>query len=522
MIHELTDCNSYLAKVTRFHLRGRCETLACEVSPSIAVVVLEQRLSVLLAKRSISRPSDKNGPDDAKWQLQIQACTLSHAGCQRRGACILSGDDSYRTRGKRYTGAGSSLLNLPIDSRRSGASSKCKAHIPTKGFTGKHMPTDHPTAAHLWRGEVSFFSIDTDLIQGARCDFEAGALDQLSKVLPQGMTFLITDVVVREIVSHFMRSATDATRDFNERSDSVIRAATIDMTVIDALSAKLSAGYSAAARFGEQVRKYAERCRGSILPIQGEYLADQILERYFARLSPFTGHKEKKSQFTHAASLLLLEAYARDHNTKGVVASMDSGWRDFAADSEFLYCVASIDELIALFKAAGEHTRMLRNRLVTAIGDERSNARAALFDGLKEHVSKASWNVGAICSHVGRRVEAKARAADIASYQVRAENTKVRNLENHWSVWIVELTVWMTVNVLIELTFCIWDSIDRELLELEAQLATRAVGVEVKALLICSGVQADADSTTWSVDVEIAHGEYTVDVGEVEPDFRDE
>ena len=113
----------------------------------------------------------------------------------------------------------------------------------------------------------------------------------------------------------------------------------------------------------------------------------------FRDSAPFASRKEKKSEFPDASSLLLLEAYARDHGTKGIVASKDSGWSDFAANSEYLYCVKSIDELIALFEASGEHAKTVKDRVVAAINDEDSAVRAALYDELQHHVSEASWEV---------------------------------------------------------------------------------------------------------------------------------
>jgi len=64
------------------------------------------------------------------------------------------------------------------------------------------MPKGLPTAAQLWQGEVSCFSIDTDLIQAAGYNFDEGALHQLPKQLPASMRLQLTEVVVEEIVRH--------------------------------------------------------------------------------------------------------------------------------------------------------------------------------------------------------------------------------------------------------------------------------------------------------------------------------
>ncbi len=72
------------------------------------------------------------------------------------------------------------------------------------------MPKNLPTPAQLWEGDVTFFSIDTDLIQGAGYDFESGALNQIPKQLPATMHLQLAEVVVNEIVRHLMEPVNES------------------------------------------------------------------------------------------------------------------------------------------------------------------------------------------------------------------------------------------------------------------------------------------------------------------------
>ena len=59
-----------------------------------------------------------------------------------------------------------------------------------------HLSTANTVAAasSLANGEITFFSIDPDLIQGAGYQFDAGALNQLPNQLPRFMGLQITEV----------------------------------------------------------------------------------------------------------------------------------------------------------------------------------------------------------------------------------------------------------------------------------------------------------------------------------------
>jgi hypothetical protein len=67
------------------------------------------------------------------------------------------------------------------------------------------MPKDLPTAAQAWE-DVTFFSIDTNLIQAAGYNFAQGALHQLPNQLPESIGLQLPEIVVSEIVKHRMES----------------------------------------------------------------------------------------------------------------------------------------------------------------------------------------------------------------------------------------------------------------------------------------------------------------------------
>ncbi|WP_232443372.1 hypothetical protein, partial [Burkholderia ubonensis] len=125
------------------------------------------------------------------------------------------------------------------------------------------MPSGHPTPAQLWNGDVSFFSIDTDLIQSAGYNFTEGALNQLPKLLPRSMQLQLTDVVAREVIAHLMVPVREAVHQFSGSSDRLKRSAGIDMTDINRQFEELSVGGVAYGVFKKRIEEYVARCRGN-------------------------------------------------------------------------------------------------------------------------------------------------------------------------------------------------------------------------------------------------------------------
>ncbi|KVD80143.1 hypothetical protein WI89_27100 [Burkholderia ubonensis] len=383
------------------------------------------------------------------------------------------------------------------------------------------MPSGHPTPAQLWNGDVSFFSIDTDLIQSAGYNFTEGTLNQLPKLLPRSMQLQLTDVVAREVIAHLMVPVREAVHQFSGSSDRLKRSAGIDMTDINRQFEELSVGGVAYGVFKKRIEEYVARCRGNVLNIEGGTLAIKIFEYYFEGKPPFAKRKEKKSEFPDAASLLILEEHAIEHETRGIVASRDDGWREFAEASEYLYCVSSIEELAKLFESTSSHAETLKNQILLLVQDDQSALRAQLSDAFSDHVRQSGWTATDAYSGVVPRVEAESSDASMIEYALDQASTTVWNVEGDPTAWVIEVTALVTVEVDIDITYYVYDSIDREELELGSDGTTRSVEIEVQAYLSCYGVQVDSSPEDWDVDIEIAPGDYEVEIGEVEPDFSD-
>lgn len=383
------------------------------------------------------------------------------------------------------------------------------------------MPKGLPTAAQLWEGDISFFSIDTDLIQAAAYDFDAGALNQLPHQLPRTMQLQLTEVVSEEIVGHLMKPVIASVNELKAASDNLKRLAQLPLAAVDKSFEEVDPIKAADQYFRGKVQDYTERCRGGILSLEGEKLASSLFTLYFQNSAPFGKRKDKKSEFPDAASLLLLDQYAEDNGTLGVIASGDSGWEAYAEQSEHLYVVKSLDQLTSLFAATSEHAEALKAKVFAAVMDEGSALGVQLRAALEEHLLTSEWDLGDIYASSGR-VEADFYDAVLDSYEFDAEDVNVWPMEDEPNKWIIELDMRLSVQVEIDIQFYVWDSIDREEVSIGSHIVKVPFETEVEAFLTCSDVQLEAGSEDWSVDTELAKGRYSIEGFDAEPDFRED
>lgn len=382
------------------------------------------------------------------------------------------------------------------------------------------MPKGLPTAAQLWDGDVSFFSIDTDLIQAAAYDFDAGALNQLPHQLPRTMQLQLTEVVAEEIVGHLMKPVAASVNALKTASDNLKRLAKLPLAVVDKSFDEVDPIKAADQYFRGKVQAYTERCRGGILSLEGEDLASSLFKLYFDNSAPFGKRQDKKSEFPDAASLLLLDQYAEDNSTLGVIASGDGGWEAYAEQSEHLYVVKSLDQLTSLLASTSEHAEALKAKIFAAVMDAGSALGDQLRAALEEHLSTSDWDLGDIYASSGR-VEADFYDAALVSYKFDAEGVNVWLIEDEPNTWIVELDVHVAAEVQIDVQYYAWDSIDREEVSIGSQLVKVPFETDVDAYLTCREVQLEAGPENWLVEPELAKGRYSIEGFNTEPYFME-
>ncbi len=379
------------------------------------------------------------------------------------------------------------------------------------------MPKNLPTAAQAWE-EVTFFSIDTNLIQAAGYNFAQGALHQLPNQLPESIGLQLPEIVVSEIVKHRMESVHKANKQLEGAAEDLHRLTKIDISEVRGSVDKLNVIEAATHRFTQQVHDYVAQCRGAVLPTAGIDAVKSLFADYFAQRPPFGLSEKKKSEFPDAMCLWQLGQYAKDNDTIGIIASDDEGWKQYAAESQTLYCAGSIDELAALFAATNEHAEFIKTKIAAAIKDAGSPLGSALEHALNQHIANAQWDTSDVYTGSAYRVEPEVYGANIIEYSIDSD-TSVWSVKGEPTTWIVELTVRLKTNVDLTVEFFAWDSIDKEELSLGAQDSTTEAGVDVEVYLTCTDVHLETEPSDWNTAIEIADGSYSLEGFEVELDY---
>lgn len=384
------------------------------------------------------------------------------------------------------------------------------------------MPSGSPTADQILNRRVTFFSIDTNVMEGKAIDFNRGALNVLHRQRPAWMTLQLSDIVEREVHAHRLRDLTKAKQELDSALGHMRRKAALDVTKVVAELDALAVVESAQKQFRKELHSFVTGLGGEVLPTTGKTLASDLFARYFANQPPFEGVKDKKSEFPDAAAILVLEQFAKDRNTCGVLISRDKGWHAFASESDHLFCVKTLKEFTSLFQAMSKHAELLLSKIRADLEDKNSNCYALVQDAVQEHVSEAEWSVDEIYTGFSHRLEAEAYEASVTAFEPDFQNMQGWFTDEDSPLYVVEVPVSMSVEVSISVAFFQWDSIDHEEIPMGSQEISVPMNVDVSVFLTSSGELMASPVEEWDIEVEIAAGRYSVDAGEVNLDYGDD
>jgi hypothetical protein len=362
------------------------------------------------------------------------------------------------------------------------------------------MPRGSPTAvALIEQRAVTFFSIDTEVIQSHGYKFGEGALHALAFQRPSWFQVQLTDVVQREVLAHRMDSVCKVLQSMQSAIADVQRVVGQDLRAIKEGFDSLDSERVAKERFTREFEGFVTRLGGGVLPLEGATLAEDLFTRYFQKRPPF--EIKKKSEFPDAASLLTLESYAMNQDTQGIVVSKDGGWTAFANESDYLYHVSSLEELVSLFESKGENADKIKDNLIQGFSDPASELASLLGAALENHIAGAYWSVDDIYSGFSLRLEAEVNEVSCGNRSLDLDRLRLWFVEHDPTVCTADIPVSVTVDLNIGVDFFHYDTIDHEEIRMGSREIYQQVEIELDLILRCHGDLLVAPVKDWDSEV---------------------
>ncbi len=345
-------------------------------------------------------------------------------------------------------------------------------------------------------GAISAMTVDTNIFDEKKMHFNSSPLRQIRTLGNRRFRFILSGTVADEVRSHLVKSIDDALRGARKAVGKALAAFDTKTPTLDDLIAQTAGEKTpeeaAARRFGE----FLTDTNCDVIDDASLVSTKEIFEAYFAGKPPF-GSGAKKNEFPDALALNGLEKTAHDRKTDFLVVSKDKDWISFCKASTRLHILPDLERALALINAPPV---VLREAVQTWL-DENNDGRADVTPYLEQALKVVNFDVFGHATH--GEIEAIAWEATLDDINwPDLEEIDIIGSEDagHGAIDVtISIPLTLLATVPVEVSFSIWDSVDKESISMGGRMIDHQEEFEVRAT-ITGRVR---DPGTEDVDIEL-------------------
>ena len=368
-------------------------------------------------------------------------------------------------------------------------------------------------------GKITTLTVDTNIFDEKRLKLNSPTLLALKGLGARGFRFVLAGTVAKEVELHVENAAEVAFRTAKKGVGTALGAFDTVNPSRQELMKQITRGLKPEQIARERLDQFVRDTSCEVLKDTERVEMADLFGRYFTGQAPF-GDGRKKDEFPDALALLTLEDFAKAEQAGMLVVSKDKDWQKYCADSDWLYLIPEIENALALVANAPS---ALRRDALDWMAEE-------------EHKQELSHRIEKLVEEIEFVVNAYPTTGECEVYTWANELKSIHlPLEEEIDIIDLELDVGNNVvgliasfqlgikmSVPVEISFSVWDSIDRDSISLGSRSLDIDREEDFPATVTFEVCNRGSEDEVWDiVDVEIGPKYVEIDLGEIdvfEPD----
>jgi hypothetical protein len=375
-------------------------------------------------------------------------------------------------------------------------------------------------------GEFGAITLDTSIFDAQGLRLESGLLKQLEQFQDSSTSFILSEVVKEETLSHLIEKVKNAQKEIEKSLKQAREYWRVEDQDIEKIKAIVFGEHEAQEVALERFEQFEELTSLEIVEAQNHVLIGDLIQKYFNAKPPFSETGKKKNEFPDAIALMSLETWANKKQTKIIVVTADNDWKNFCKGSERLIAVDDFAGALGLFQLqnADDICKYLSEKYEKGKLD---NVKEAISSALEDQISNLEIYPEAASSF---RYEYDSTEIILNGFKFQLFESpdlifRPVNFDNESLV--VESRLSVDVNIEGSFSFYVYDSIDKDDVPLGSGSANIQTNLDVDILVSFVGSflgnldKFGADVEVDDVEIEIKELD-EVYFGEIEPDWMGE
>ena len=307
---------------------------------------------------------------------------------------------------------------------------------------------------------ISGLTIDTNIFDEKGLQLSSAPLATVAILNNRPFDFILSGTVAKEILSHLEKRAEDAFRTTRKAIGDALYAFETVQPTRDQLLDQITGAQTASAASQARFVQYIQDTGCAILQDEDLVTTKKLFDGYFGGQAPF-GAGKKKDEFPDALALHALEATARGRDTSFLVVSKDGDWRKFCEQSQRLYLISELETALALLNDPPLVVRQLILGWLAANSDGRVEIRSALesiITDLEVDVNGYATSGEMEAIPYGTELLDVEWADDADIDIIETSDPDEKGIVTA----VLSMPLQIDLRIHVELSFSVWDSVDRE------------------------------------------------------------
>ena len=315
-------------------------------------------------------------------------------------------------------------------------------------------------ASAVQKKEITAISLDTSIFDGKQRGLEWGVLRHMQQFRNGPASFLLADIVSRELHRHLVRDTQDSLAALKKALKEAATPWRVVAAEKDAFFAQVHRDLPPEQMAQLRLDEYITATGATVIKAADHADLGEVIHRYFTPLPPFGTKEAKKNEFPDALALLTLEAWCKEAETKMLVVTADGDWQAFAAESEHLVAHADLAEALGCFQEEAAQFACREIERLVAGGDQQGVV-ARVIDAVRSAADTVDVDVDADSQF---RVEPD--VSEVTFPTVEIEPFRLEPVEFGEGYLVAQIQVEVTAEIITYFGFSKRDPIDRDYLSL--------------------------------------------------------
>lgn len=358
-------------------------------------------------------------------------------------------------------------------------------------------------------GVITAMSFDTNIFDEKGSHLSAPALQAVGKLKHRKFGFLLSETVAKEITDHLLKGAEKALTATRKSLGDALAAFDTKQPSRDELLDIISGGQTAVAASARQFAEYVAETGCEIVDDPRLANMRKVFDDYFAGNPPF-GSGAKKNEFPDAIALSALEVEAERRNTHFLLVSKDGDWRKSCVRSERLHLVPELERALDLINAPSVVLKETVQSWLEEGHDGRGEVRGLLSNEIKRVDFSVTGNA------TSGEMEADVYAGELKEVmwpdRDEIDIIELGKEENGITPVTLSFPMLLTIKVPIDLSFSVWDSVDRESVGMGGRSVDVERDIDARAILSIRLHGLGSEEP----EIELADCEFEVDYEEID------